>query len=875
MTNNFIEIPTWDRGSWTYTEFDTRDRFRDYVDKRFKEPGKYQFNSTSEYFNEEARRYKDQGDNYCLSPFRSKDYIEYWDNQKEKCRKGVIFRDSKHEWYLPREYYMWLNFLPIFNKEKRMFSFADVRDIQYHLSLYELRAELHYKHASLLKKRQMASSYFHCAKLINQIWFEEGVVLKIGASLKDYINTEGIWKFLDEYRSFLNEKTAWIRPMNPGKVLMWQQKIEVEENGRKIDKGLKGTLQGVTFEQSPTKGVGGPCLSPDTLIICEGFVLKPVKDITIDDKVIGADGFPKKILQLFSGHTNMYKVSQSNGDDYNVTQDHSLFLYDTKNKKYKIIKAKAFESLSDIEKSILKGIRFDIDTGQYVLSRIHLESIGKGDYNGFECEDNLFLLKDRTITHNCSIFYYEESGIAPTLDKTYEYMRPALQSGDITTGLFVAAGSVGDLDHCKPLKELTYYPERNDILPVESNLLDENWTYAKTGLFIPEQWGMPPYIDKYGNSQVDKALEALEIKFDKWKKELSPENYQLRVSQHPRNIKEAFAFRKVSIFPVKHTTAQKRRIEDKQYPFELVELYDSDTGEIKAKTTTRPPISQFPIDPRTEDKTGSIVIWERPDKDAPWGTYYASVDPVAEGKTQSSVSLCSIYIYKNPVEVTKQTAEGNEVYIEPDKIVAAWCGRYDDVNETHATLCRIVQWYNAWTLVENNVTHFIQYMIRMKKQKYLVPKNQIVFLKELGANNNVYQEYGWKNTGSLFKDHLLSYLIDYLGEVLDQETKPDGTVVRTIYGVERIPDIMAIVEMENYEHGVNVDRLVSLAALVAFAKMQQANRGYIKRTETDSNLEKSSELYKLNKSMFRNMGRSVPNSDNPYKVAKKPFRTIK
>ena len=237
--------------------------------------------------------------------------------------------------------------------------------------------------------------------------------------------------------------------------------------------------------------------------------------------------------------------------------------------------------------------------------------------------------------------------------------------------------------------------------------------------------------------------------------------------------------------------------------------------------------------------------------------------------------MCSIYIYKNPVEVTKETSDGTEVYIEPDKIVAAWCGRYDDVNDTHHNLRRIVEWYNAWTLVENNVTHFIQYMIRMKKQKYLVPKNQIVFLKELGANSNVYQEYGWKNTGSLFKDHLLSYLIDYLGEVLDQETKSDGTVVKTIYGIERIPDIMAIVEMENYEHGLNVDRLVSLAALVAFAKMQQSNRGYIKRLESTTNLQKSDELYKLNKSMFRNMGKSQVKSDNPYKITKKPFRTIK
>ena len=134
---------------------------------------------------------------------------------------------------------MWLNFLPIFDKEQQIFDFAKIRDAQYHMALYELLAELNYKHVAILKKRQIASSYFHMAKLLNQIWFESGVTLKIGASLKDYINEKGSWKFLDEYAAFLNEHTAWYRPMTPHKVMMWQQKIEVRKGDRKNEVGLK------------------------------------------------------------------------------------------------------------------------------------------------------------------------------------------------------------------------------------------------------------------------------------------------------------------------------------------------------------------------------------------------------------------------------------------------------------------------------------------------------------------------------------------------------------------------------------------------------------------------------------------------------------
>lgn len=707
-------IPTWNNGVWETTSFDTREDFIEFLTPLFKEPGLYDFDETSFIFNEQARKFKEQGEIYTTAAYMSKDFITYWDDQKEKCRKGVIFKNGDKTWYLPRDYYMWLNFLPIFDKEKKNFDFAGVRDAQYHLALYECLAELNYKHVSILKKRQIASSYFHMGKLINQIWFERGVILKLGASLKDYIGLEGSWKFLDEYRAFLNAKTAWYRPMNPGKVLTWQQKIEVTENGRKQEKGLKGMLQGMSFEQSDTKGVGGPC----------------------------------------------------------------------------------------------------------------------------------------------SYFFYEEAGIAPTMDKTFEYLRPAMQSGSITTGLFMAAGSVGDLSQCKPLEEFTMHPDANGMYAVESDLIDETGVRGRTALFIPEQWSMPPYIDKYGNSLIKESLEAIEMIREEWKKNLSPEIYRLRISQHPINIKEAFAFRDESIFPLLLVGAQKKRIEDKEYPYEHVELERMMNGDINAKQSRRLPIMQFPVDKKQEDKRGVLVVYERPVPNAPWGSYYASVDPVGEGKTTTSESLCSIHVYKNPVEVTKITDKGVENLAEGDKIVASWCGRYDDLTKTHEQLELIIEWYNAWTIVENNVSLFIQYMIERRKQKYLVPKNQIVFLKDLGANKSVYSDYGWKNTGTIFKTHLLSYLIGWLTEEVHQETDEDGTVISTTYGIERLTDYMALVEMEQYRPGTNVDRLVSLAALIAFAKVQQSNRGYSKRVDDTrtKNLQMSDNLYKLNSTPFRHMG---------------------
>jgi len=736
-TEIYQHIPTYENGTWSYTDFDSRKDFYEFIKNIFKEPGQYAFDENTKLFNEQGRLFTKNGV-YCLAPQGTKDFIKYWDTEKEKCRKGIIFKSDNNTWYLTRDYYMWLNFLPIFNKETQKFGFADVRDAQYHMALYEILAELDYKHCAILKKRQIASSYFHSAKLINQIWFEEGVTLKMGASLKDYVNEKGTWKFLEEYEAFLNKHTAWYRPMNPQKAMFWQQKIEIVNfiggQKRKSEVGLKGVIQAMSFEKSPTTGVGGPT----------------------------------------------------------------------------------------------------------------------------------------------KFFFHEEAGIAPKMNETYEYLRPALRSGMITTGVFIAAGSVGDLSQCDPLKKLILNSEANDIYSVDSELIDDKGTIGKTGLFIPEQWSMPPYVDQYGNSQVEEALEALTAQFEKWKKELDPQEYQLRISQHPRNIKEAFDFRTLSIFPSHLVSAQQRRIEEKTYPFEFLDIYRTSDGNVGIETTSKLPIMEFPITKNTEDKSGVLVVWERPTKDPEFGTYYASIDPVSEGKTTTSESLCSIYIYKSPVEVTKNNGSEIQTYIERDKIVAAWCGRFDDIKKTHERLELIIEWYNAWTIVENNIPQFITYMIDRKKQRYLVPRSQILFLKDIGANANVYQEYGWRNTGTLFKSHMLSYAIDFLTEELDQEVTADGKVLRTQYGIERIPDPMLLKEMMEYRDGVNVDRLVSFAALIAFAKVQQANRGYKKRyEETDlaKKLDNSNKFSKLTRSPFRHVGGGSRGTG--MKPLRQPYRNLR
>lgn len=741
-TKPFIEIPTWDNGIWSTTIFNTRLEYKNFVKSCFKEPGKYGLNKTSFEFNKCAKDFN--SGSYCKAPLNSKDYLKFWTEEKNKCRVGVIFKDDKNTFYLSRDYYMWINYLPIYDKEKKKFDFPKIWDSQYHAALYELLAELHYKHVALLKKRQWGNSYIHCAKIINQYWFEEGTSCKIGASLKDYVNEKGDWKFLDEYRNFLNKHTAWYRGSDPNKIGMWKQRATGSTaDGKEVSVGNNSIISSHSFEKDPTSGVGG----------------------------------------------------------------------------------------------------------------------------------------------NVTIFYHEEAGIAPKMGITYEYVRPALSSGMITTGLFIAAGSVGDLSQCQPLKEMILHPEAHSIYPVETDLLDDKGTIGLSGLFIPEQWSMPSvkegssgdsFIDIYGNSLVEEALEAILEERKQWKKDLSPAAYQLRISQKPINIHEAFAYRDESIFPLHLINKQIQRIQDNTYPIEYVDLKRDDKGKIVVQTSNRAPIEVLGTKVKSiEDKRGVICMYDRPEPGIiPWGMYYASVDPVGEGKSSSSESLFSIYIYKNITEITKIDSNNKvENRLDHDKIVASWCGRYDDINDTHELAEMLIDLYHAWTIVEKNISSFTTYMINKKKQHLLVPRSQLlVFNKDMKGISETYQEYGWQNSKPVFQ-HLLSYGIDFLKEVIDEtEIKKDGIIQDTIktYGIERIPDIMLLREMADYRDGEgNYDRLVAYCALVAFAKIQQANLGFIRKVERkDMNLEKSDKFRK-----FIMDGNPRPNSrPNPYQKPSNPFK---
>ena len=134
------------------------------------------------------------------------------------------------------------------------------------------------------------------------------------------------------------------------------------------------------------------CLDPETPILCYNGKIKSAKDITCNDVLIGDDFEPRKVLELFTGYSNMYLVEQIGGTNYIVNKDHILTI---------------------ISNGIIIDIpvRFLIDGGihygliankkEHIVTKIKVTFLKFGKFCGWRLNKNhRFQLWDGTITHN-------------------------------------------------------------------------------------------------------------------------------------------------------------------------------------------------------------------------------------------------------------------------------------------------------------------------------------------------------------------------------------------------------------------------------------------------------------------------------------------
>jgi P4 family phage/plasmid primase-like protien len=74
---------------------------------------------------------------------------------------------------------------------------------------------------------------------------------------------------------------------------------------------------------------GSGCHAKDTEIMMYDGKKKLVQDITTEDVLMGDDSTPRKVLELFRGKSQMYKIIPVKGDPFTVNEDHKISLKTT------------------------------------------------------------------------------------------------------------------------------------------------------------------------------------------------------------------------------------------------------------------------------------------------------------------------------------------------------------------------------------------------------------------------------------------------------------------------------------------------------------------------------------------------------------------
>ena len=69
---------------------------------------------------------------------------------------------------------------------------------------------------------------------------------------------------------------------------------------------------------------GRGCERPDQEVIMADLSIKQIKDIKAGDKVMGDDGTPRNVLSTCHGYSDMYRVHQTNAEDYYVNDAHII-----------------------------------------------------------------------------------------------------------------------------------------------------------------------------------------------------------------------------------------------------------------------------------------------------------------------------------------------------------------------------------------------------------------------------------------------------------------------------------------------------------------------------------------------------------------------
>ena len=400
---------------------------------------------------------------------------------------------------------------------------------------------------------------------------------------------------------------------------------------------------------------------------------------------------------------------------------------------------------------------------------------------------------------------FEEGGKFPNLETAWRVEQPAVETDDgVAFGLLIAFGTGGTEGGAfDGLKNLFYKPEAFNCLAFP-NIWDDGQEQTKCGFFVPswsnmestDENGKQKFMDQYGNSIKQKAIEELIAQRNKVKDGgASQTSIDRFISERPLKPQEAVLELGKNIFPRQLLMNQLTRIrtnEKLRNMKHVVDLAWDGEGQVKATEKKSGDITTYHL--KKDDKPhGSIVIWEYPIKDPPFGLYIGGCDPYDHDESFTN-SLGSTFIFKR----VKAGEAWNDV------IVAEYSGRPDTAEEYYENVRKLLIFYNARLLFENERKGIYPYFTN-KHCDYLLADQPDKIISEVFKDSKVQRRKGCHMTKSI-----RAYGEGLILEWLMDEFEPGHPNIERIYSE---PLIEELIENDGVK---NVDRVIALCMTMMY-----------------------------------------------------------
>lgn len=608
---------------------------------------------------------------YTLAPRGTTDYIQFWEQETNRCLNGYVAEDGDA---ITGYHYFYLNYSPIMilkeeeytdrygvkrTKRERIFDFPDFWDSDYYYFHAIEEAENQGKHMAVLKCRQRGYSFKGASMLVRNYELVPGSKNFAVASEQKFLVGDGIltkaWQIMD----FIDKHTAWSKQRLTSTRMERVSGFKVtDEFGKQTEQGYLSAITGVTLKNDPER---------------------------------------------------------------------------------------------------LRGTR-----GKLVL--------------------------------------FEEGGKFPGLETAWQIERPAVETDDgVAFGLLIAFGTGGtEGASFDGLKKMFYHPDAFNVLGFP-NIWDDNAEGTKCGFFAPAYLNLESkeheYMDKDGNSLKDKAIERLIAERNKVREGgASQEAIDRFISERPIKPQEACLELGKNIFPKKLLMDQLTKIRTSTKLQNMKHIVDLswDNGQVKATEKKSGDITNYPLK-RDDKPKGSVVIWEYPIPDAPFGLYIGGCDPYDHDESFTN-SLGSTFIFKR--------VRAGEAW--NDVIVAEYTGRPDTAEEYYENVRKLLTFYNARLLFENERKGIYPYFTN-KHCDYLLADQPDKIITEIFKDSKVQRRKGCHMT-----KQIRAYGEGLILEWMMEEYEPGHLNIERIYSEPLLEELI------NTDGVKNVDRVIALCMTMIY-----------------------------------------------------------